>query len=293
MANLINLTINDTGFLGLPSGTTDQRPGSPATGYVRFNTTLGIIEYYNGSYWIDQTSGKVAEGTTITSGLQLHLDAGKTTSYRGGKMWYDISGKGHHGIFYNSPTYSSIDGNGSIAFNGSTQYMTSNIKNTTLDGDPNFTVDFFVKRTTDFNVGAFWGIGGTGQGNSISGWTPTTNRIHIDVYDSTRLDSATDYPLNTYVHVAWVKSGTSISTSTVKCYVNGVEKGLTLTRSQTSGPQYNTSTSGVGVTLGRIVSNADGYYAPITMGVFRIYNTALSASEILQNYNAQKYRFGL
>ena len=79
----------------------------------------------------------------------------------------------------------------------------------------------------------------------------------------------------------------------MKCYVNGVEKSLTLTRSQTSAPQYNTSTSGVGITLGRIVSNADGYYAPITMGVFRVYNTALSASDVLQNYNAQKYRFGL
>ncbi len=171
--------------------------------------------------------------------------------------------------------------------------MVSNIKNTTLDGDPNFTVEFFVKRTTDFAVAGFWGIGGVGQGNAISGWTPTTNRIHIDVYDSTRLDSATDYPLNTYVHVAWVKSGTSISTSTVKCYVNGVEKSLTLTRSQTTGPQYNTSTSGVGVVLGRIVGNAGGYNEQITMGVFRIYNSALSATDVLQNYNAQKYRFGL
>jgi hypothetical protein len=293
MANLINLTINDTGFLGLPSGTTDQRPGSPATGYVRFNTTLGIIEYYNGSFWIDQTTGRVTEGSVVTSNLQLHLDAGKSLSYRGGNMWYDLSGKGHHGILYNSPTYSATDGNGSIQFNGSTHYMLSNIKNTTLDGDPNFTVDFFAKRTADFASSGFWGIGGTGQGNAISGWTPTTNRIHIDVYDSTRLDSATDYPLNTYVHVAWVKSGTSISTSTVKCYVNGVEKSLTLTRSQTTGPQYNTSTSGVGVVLGRINANANIFHAPITMGVFRVYNVALSASEVLQNYNAQKYRFGL
>ena len=224
----------------------------------------------------------------------MYLDSLNPKSYTSGSTtWYDISGKGHHGIFYNSPSFSSTDGNGSVTFNGTTHYMVSNIKNTTLDGDPNFTVDFFCKRTADFGSSAFWGIGGTGQGNAVSGWTPVTNRIHLDVYDSTRLDSGTDYPLNTYVHVAWVKSGVSISTSTVKCYVNGVEKSLTLTRSQTTGPQYNTSTSGVGVCLGRLVGNAGGYSAPITMGVFRVYNTALSASEVLQNYNAQKYRFGL
>ena len=67
MANLLNLTINDTGFIGLPSGTTEQRPSSPVTGYLRFNTTLSIIEYYNGSYWIDQTTGRIAEGSIITS----------------------------------------------------------------------------------------------------------------------------------------------------------------------------------------------------------------------------------
>lgn len=45
MASLKNLTINDTGFIGLPTGTTAERP-SPSNGYVRYNTTLGRPEVY-------------------------------------------------------------------------------------------------------------------------------------------------------------------------------------------------------------------------------------------------------
>lgn len=56
MANLKNLTINDTGFLGLPSGTTAQRPASPTAGMIRYNTTLSTIEFYNGSSWANYTT---------------------------------------------------------------------------------------------------------------------------------------------------------------------------------------------------------------------------------------------
>ena len=40
-----------TGALTMPSGTTAERPGTPATGMVRYNTTLGYTEYYNGTTW--------------------------------------------------------------------------------------------------------------------------------------------------------------------------------------------------------------------------------------------------
>jgi len=40
-----------TGGLYLPSGTTAQRPASPATGQMRFNTTTGLFEVYNGTSW--------------------------------------------------------------------------------------------------------------------------------------------------------------------------------------------------------------------------------------------------
>ena len=40
-----------TGGLFLPVGTTAQRPASPATGQMRFNTTTGSVETFNGTSW--------------------------------------------------------------------------------------------------------------------------------------------------------------------------------------------------------------------------------------------------
>ena len=40
-----------TGGLFLPKGTTAQRPASPATGQMRFNTTTGSVETYSGTSW--------------------------------------------------------------------------------------------------------------------------------------------------------------------------------------------------------------------------------------------------
>lgn len=51
MVNLKDTMISDTGFLKLPVGTTAQRPESPATGMMRYNTDLGQFEYYDGTEW--------------------------------------------------------------------------------------------------------------------------------------------------------------------------------------------------------------------------------------------------
>lgn len=40
-----------TGYFDLPSGTTAQRPSSPNTGYIRFNTTINLSEYWDGTIW--------------------------------------------------------------------------------------------------------------------------------------------------------------------------------------------------------------------------------------------------
>lgn len=48
-----------TGSADIPTGTTAERDGSPQTGYLRFNTTLGKPEVYNGTAW-----GSVGGGAT-------------------------------------------------------------------------------------------------------------------------------------------------------------------------------------------------------------------------------------
>lgn len=292
MATLKNTTINDTGFLQLPAGTTAQRP-SPATGMTRYNTSTNAIEVYNGSVWIDMIVRSI-----VTAGLVINLDAGDTTSYPGsGTAWADLSGNNNNGTLYNGPTYS----NRIISFDGVNDYMQANIGTTALNGDPSFTVDMFVRRRTGTNIGGtagFWGIGGTGQGNSVQGWTPIANLIHLDVYDSTRLSPDTGqsisyYPEGQFVHVCWTKNGPGHETSNVKLYINGVERSLTKTREATRTNQFNTSTPGVGVCLGRINADAAVFHAPVDVGAFKVYSTALSATQVAQNFNALRTRYAI
>jgi hypothetical protein len=77
MATLKNTTINDTGFIRLPPGTTAQRPASPLVGMIRYNTDLGFSEQYNSDGWqgiapppviasISPTTFNGEQGTTIT-----------------------------------------------------------------------------------------------------------------------------------------------------------------------------------------------------------------------------------
>jgi hypothetical protein len=45
-----------TGYFDLPAGTTAQRPGSFTSGQTRYNTTLGVLEYSDGTYWYSITA---------------------------------------------------------------------------------------------------------------------------------------------------------------------------------------------------------------------------------------------
>lgn len=52
MATLKNSSINDSGFLKIPAGTTSQRPSNPLIGDFRYNTDETAFEVYNGTEWI-------------------------------------------------------------------------------------------------------------------------------------------------------------------------------------------------------------------------------------------------
>jgi hypothetical protein len=62
MATLKNTTINDTGFLRFPNGTTAQRPGTPTIGMSRYNTTTSSFEGWDGTNWVPLGGG--ARGAT-------------------------------------------------------------------------------------------------------------------------------------------------------------------------------------------------------------------------------------
>ncbi|MFI3197512.1 MAG: hypothetical protein QX196_04230, partial [Methylococcaceae bacterium] len=59
-----------TGALTMPSGTTAERPATPATGMIRYNTDLGVTEYYNGTAWYSVTA------TTPTPTVEYLVVAG-------------------------------------------------------------------------------------------------------------------------------------------------------------------------------------------------------------------------
>ena len=71
---------NYTTALKIPVGTTAQRPGSPATGELRFNSTLGSAEIYNGSAFAAVGGGA---GATGSGGDEVFFesDTNVTTSY--------------------------------------------------------------------------------------------------------------------------------------------------------------------------------------------------------------------
>jgi hypothetical protein len=86
MATLQSLTINDTGYFTLPSGTTAQRPGSPSAGMIRHNTDTDRQEYYDGTVWRDlSTHFPTSElgqhpGYAGKTGSQIKTVTGTTTS---------------------------------------------------------------------------------------------------------------------------------------------------------------------------------------------------------------------
>ena len=51
MATLKNTTFSGTENIVLPTGTTAQRPGSPVAGMVRFNSSMNLLEFWDGTNW--------------------------------------------------------------------------------------------------------------------------------------------------------------------------------------------------------------------------------------------------
>jgi hypothetical protein len=65
MAQLQNTTINDTGFITLPNGTTANRP-SPTPGMMRLNTENNLLEFYDATGWRPITG--ISRGSIGTGG---------------------------------------------------------------------------------------------------------------------------------------------------------------------------------------------------------------------------------
>lgn len=85
------VVIDSTGALVLPKGTTAERPGSPETGMLRYNTQTNVFEAYDGQ-WI--TLGGVYDDdrdTYITAELNPGDDDDTIRFYAGGSIVADVT----------------------------------------------------------------------------------------------------------------------------------------------------------------------------------------------------------
>ena len=209
----------------------------------------------------------------VTDGLVLALDAGNTKSYPGsGTSWTDTVG-GNTGTLTNGPTYSSDDG-GSIVFDGSNDYIQLST-NSNLELISNFTYETWLR--TDVQTGSkhVWKL--------TNASLQFTNNFSPDqlAYYSSATGTISFGILNNDVwgHVVITKSGGN----TVTGYLNGLQSWTT-----TASSDLTHDFSGV-----RIGSRhtENGYYWDGRMSIIRIYNRALTAAEVQQNYDALKGRY--
>ena len=84
-----NINNSGTGYFDLPVGTTGQRPGTPNTGMIRFNSDLTAYEGYNGTGWLPIGGGAKGGGTddvfyensqTITSNYTVTVGKNAVTA---------------------------------------------------------------------------------------------------------------------------------------------------------------------------------------------------------------------
>tara|TARA_B110000285_G_C14858513_1_gene483395 strand:+ start:148 stop:789 length:642 start_codon:yes stop_codon:yes gene_type:complete len=204
----------------------------------------------------------------VNDGLVLALDAGSIRSYPGtGTTWYDLSGNGNNGTLSASTIGTTTSG--TMTFNGTNTSISIPSPNLTSS---NFTVMGVAKRNTTASGRLISG----GANNWLLGhWGVSSNASFQEGW----ITPSTDYnDLNTHIYVV---TG-DIAGDVYTFYNNNVD---------------NTSNS-VGGSAGPNGFLLGKYFAGSEYGTGEIvslyaYNRVLSVSEITQNFNSQKYRFGL
>jgi len=214
----------------------------------------------------------------VTNGLLLNLDAANPASYTGsGTTWRDLSGYNNHATLISGASYDATTG--SIVTNGTSQYITVPIFNTSIT---NITMQTWVYINAN-TKGAFMSNGGNdgysiGIGNAelgVNGNTPIMLFQAIRYIDAAPITYPTGWHLITM---------TLNASGIPSFYVDG-----------TFGNSFPGSNPRTPVTssfnLGAVPADGGKFYNGKFAAAY-FYNRVLSTTEILQNYNAVKSRFG-
>ena len=217
----------------------------------------------------------------ITDGLIFTADAANKKSYPGsGTTWSDLAGS-NVGTLTNGPLFNSDNG-GSFDFDGTDDYTQFNQSISLTEA----TFITWIKRDgqQDSFAGILFSRGGGGQTTGL-GYRSTTNQIGYHWNNSS----------STYNWVSglippdgeWCMVILSVSSTVATAYLYQ-ESGITSATNTVSHPS---------TTLGSLVIGRDPYGAGRSISgncaIGQIYNRALTSTEITQNYNALKSRFGL
>jgi hypothetical protein len=233
----------------------------------------------------------------VTNGLVLCLDAGSKKSYAGtGNVWRDLSGNGNDGTLTNGPTFSSANG-GSIILDGTNDHISISNGNYLNTNDFSiscwiylnpilsiFTMYNFFDKNIYNTSGIQFGIGtGGALSNRILGIRYSTSGVIANTYQFA--PSNLDIPFESWINISLVFSYINLN-SFISLYINGIFNAISSSSNGTFVPNTKNLTLGApGTGLGSYFNGKISNYL--------IYNKALSAQEIKQNFNATKSRFGL
>tara|TARA_R100000329_G_scaffold41222_1_gene38517 strand:+ start:2096 stop:2782 length:687 start_codon:yes stop_codon:yes gene_type:complete len=219
----------------------------------------------------------------VSDKLMLHLDAANPKSYIGsGTSWVDISGKGNNGTLTNGPTFSS-DNLGSFVFDGTNDHVALNSSfQVSTSGTYSFEAWIYKTATGTNTISTL--IGG-GYGSDKDG-------IIIASEEFSAADNPRIYSVG--------GSGSTVAA----IYYNGVSQPL---NGSNTGTDVNydlnqwihiavtginvTSTDGGAHHIGQNNNNTNEFAGRIAN--LKVYDRELTATEVKQNYDALRGRFGL
>jgi hypothetical protein len=247
--------------------------GSIAT-FLAYNRVLSpaeVAQNFNA-----QRSRFTNSPSVALNGLILNLDAGNSSSYPGtGTTWSDLSGNSNNSTLIGGAVFDGANG-GSILFDGSTGYISGTIAPISSS---DFTVDFWINPTTSANYNNQISF------NTNSDWTTFVyhNANGGGVYVGTSTGDRFNPIVGTMTANIWQNCSFTYSNKLAAFYVNGV---LIETATFSSLPSVATISS---YFIGQPTANTiNGKIAK-----FMVYNRGLTSSEVQQNFNATKSRFGL
>jgi hypothetical protein len=215
----------------------------------------------------------------VNNGLTLYLDAGIATSYGGsGTTWTDLTTSGYNATLQNGPTFNSSNG-GSIVFDGTNDNATTGVTGIVPVGSSPYTVSIWVYR--DRNNGGLEEVlaqwTSANSGNSFYFGFSNSDVRFTDSWSTITVAGAGN--INVWMNLVGVNTGTNAF-----IYLNS-----SLAATRGSALTYG----GVGPFIIGRQGELDGEYFDGRIGNILVYNRALSATEVLQNYQTQYQRFGL